>query len=154
MAAPITTCAAAGKHRGVRNGEVQSGNFKSENMWRRQDVFQCCTQVNRTLRKFEKKFFFFPKKKTSIIAIQSLKNVDCAILEKFVLLKGKNQRILVAVFFKRIISVNLEENLKNKISDFRLSNIIHFCYCTLFFHFLDQYVCMDVNFVWIISSFL
>jgi hypothetical protein len=75
-------------------------------------------------------------------------------LEKFVLFKGKNQRILVAVFFKRIIFVNLEENLKNKISDFRLSNIIHFCYCILFFHFLDQYVCMDVNFVWIISSFL
>merc|ERR1712062_640027 len=62
------------------------------------------------------KITFFPKK-TSIIAIQSLKNVDCAILEKFVLFKGKNQRILVAVFFKRIISVNLEENLKNKISD-------------------------------------
>jgi len=115
--------------------------------------FSVSAQVIRAFRKFETKITFFPKK-TSIIAIQSLKNVDCAILEKFVLFKGKNQRILVAVFFKRIISVNLEENLKNKISDFRLSNIIRFCYCILFFHFLDQYVCMDVNFVWIISSFL
>jgi len=154
MAAPITTCAAAGKHRGVRNGEVQSGNFKSENMWRRQDVFQCVHKWSEHFGNSKQKLLFFPKKKTSIIAIQSLKNVESAILEKFVLFKGKNQRILVAVFFKRIISVNLGENLKNKISDFRLSNIIHFYYCILFFHFLDQYVCMDVNFVWIISSFL
>ena len=54
----------------------------------------------RAFRKFETKITFFPKK-TSIIAIQSLKNVDCAILEKFVLFKGKSQRILVAVFFQK-----------------------------------------------------
>ena len=116
--------------------------------------FSVCTSDPSISKIRNKSYFFSPPKKTSIIAIQSLKNVESAILEKFVLFKGKNQRILVAVFFKRIISVNLEENLKNKISDFRLSNIIHFCYCILFFHFLDQYVCMDVNFVWIISSFL
>ena len=116
--------------------------------------FSVCTSDPSISKIRNKSYFFPPPKKTSIIAIQSLKNVESAILEKFVLFKGKNQRILVAVFFKRIISVNLEENLKNKISDFRLSNIIHFCYCILFFHFLDQYVCMDVNFVWIISSFL
>ena len=74
-----------------------------------------CAQVIRAYRKFETKVTFFPPKKTSIIAIQSLKNVESAILEKFVLFKGKNQRILVAVFFlKRIISVNLGENFKEQ----------------------------------------
>ena len=96
--------------------------------------FSVCAQVIRAFRKFETKITFFPKK-TSIIAIQSLKNVDCAILEKFVLFKGKNQRILVAVFSKGLFPWIWGKIFKNKISDFRLSNIIHFCYCTLFFHF-------------------
>ena len=60
--------------------------------------FSECTS-DPSISEIRNKDYFFPKK-TSIIAIQSLKNVDCAILEKFVLFKGKNQRILVAVFSK------------------------------------------------------
>ena len=135
MAAPITTCAAAGKHRGVRNGEVQSGNFKSENMWRRQDVFQCVHKWSEHIENSKQKLLFFPPKKNIHHRnTKSKKRRKCNFGEICTFQRQKST-YFGCCFFKRIISVNLGGNLKNKISNFRLSNIIHFCYCTLFFHF-------------------
>ena len=115
--------------------------------------FSVCAQVIRAFRKFETKITFFPKKNIHHRNTKSEKR-RLRNLGEICTFQRQKSTYFGCCFFKRIISVNLEENLKNKISDFRLSNIIHFCYCILFFHFLDQYVCMDVNFVWIISSFL
>jgi len=114
--------------------------------------FSVCTS-DPSISEIRNKDYFFPKKNIHHRNTKSEKRRLCNLGEICTFQRQKST-YFGCCFFKRIISVNLEENLKNKISDFRLSNIIHFCYCILFFHFLDQYVCMDVNFVWIISSFL
>jgi len=114
--------------------------------------FSECTS-DPSISEIRNKDYFFPKKNIHHRNTKSEKRRLCNLGEICTFQRQKST-YFGCCFFKRIISVNLEENLKNKISDFRLSNIIHFCYCILFFHFLDQYVCMDVNFVWIISSFL
>ena len=114
--------------------------------------FSECTS-DPSISEIRNKDYFFPKKNIHHRNTKSEKRRLCNLGEICTFQRQKST-YFGCCFFKRIISVNLEENLKNKISDFRLSNIIHFYYCILFFHFLDQYVCMDVNFVWIISSFL
>ena len=114
--------------------------------------FSVCTS-DPSISEIRNKDYFFPKKNIHHRNTKSEKR-RLRNLGEICTFQRQKSTYFGCCFFKRIISVNLEENLKNKISDFRLSNIIHFCYCILFFHFLDQYVCMDVNFVWIISSFL
>ena len=114
--------------------------------------FSECTS-DPSISEIRNKDYLFPKKNIHHRNTKTEKRRKCNFGEICTFQRQKST-YFGCCFFKRIISVNLEENLKNKISDFRLSNIIRFCYCILFFHFLDQYVCMDVNFVWIISSFL
>lgn len=114
--------------------------------------FSVCTS-DPSISEIRNKDYFFPKKNIHHRNTKSEKR-RLRNLGEICTFQRQKSTYFGCCFFKRIISVNLGGNLKNKISNFRLSNIIHFCYCILFFHFLDQYVCMDVNFVWIISSFL
>ena len=95
--------------------------------------FSVCTS-DPSISEIRNKDYFFPKKNIHHRNTKSEKRRLCNLGEICTFQRQKST-YFGCCFFKRIISVNLEENLKNKISDFRLSNIIHFCYCTLFFHF-------------------
>lgn len=153
MAAPITTCAAAGKHRGVRNGEVQSGNFKSEKCDVDKMFFSAVHKWTEHFgnSKRKKNFFFTKFRNHRNAAVKS--EIESAICWEFVLFSIQRLKSMYFwdIFFSKRAATpkgvrGFDEKifLKCWILDFDV--IIAFFYCTILSFLIRQYV-HDVNFV-------